>query len=43
MLELMGKYGKATVIERDQKRFKNYEYNEDKAIQEYLFCLEKSS
>ena len=43
MLEILRKYGTASVIERDQKRFKNYEYNEDKEIKEYLFCLEKRS
>jgi len=41
MLELMGRYGGASVIERDYKRFKSYEYNEDLVIQEYLFCLQK--
>lgn len=41
MLELMGRYGEASVIERDYKRFKSYEYNEDIVIQEYLFCLKK--
>ena len=43
MLELMGKYGVATVVERDYKRFKSFEYNKDTAIKEYLFCLQKSS
>jgi len=42
MLELMGKYGSATVVERDYKRFKSYEYNNDKDIKEYLFCLQKT-
>lgn len=42
MLELMGKYGVATVVERDYKRFKSFEYNKDTAIKEYLFCLQKS-
>ena len=42
MLELMGQYGDVSVIERDYKRFKSYEYNEDLVIQEYLFCLKKS-
>lgn len=42
MLELMGRYGGASVIERDYKRFKSYEYNEDIVIQEYLFCLKKN-
>jgi adenine-specific DNA-methyltransferase len=39
MLELMQAYGLASVVERDYKRFKSFEYNEDKQIQEYLFCL----
>jgi adenine-specific DNA-methyltransferase len=42
MLTLMRKFGTATVIERDYKRFKSYEYNEDKEIKEYLFCLTKN-
>jgi adenine-specific DNA-methyltransferase len=43
MLALMGKYGTASVVERDYKRFKSFEYNTDKQIQEYLFCLKKST
>jgi adenine-specific DNA-methyltransferase len=43
MLELMGKYGTATVVERDYKRFKSFEYNQDVAIKEYLFCLRKTT
>jgi adenine-specific DNA-methyltransferase len=39
MLELLGAYGKVEVVERDYKRFKSFEYNEDAAIVEYLFCL----
>jgi len=42
ILELMKKYGTATVIERDYKRFKSFEYNKDTSIQEYLFCLKKA-
>jgi adenine-specific DNA-methyltransferase len=42
MLELMGKYGTASVVERDYKRFKSFEYNKDVAIKEYLFCLRKT-
>lgn len=42
MLELMGKHGTASVIEREYKRFKSYEYNKDVPIQEYLFCLHKA-
>jgi len=41
MLALLGKYGTASVIEKPYKRFKSFEYNEDKEICEYLFCLEK--
>lgn len=41
MLILMRKYGEASVVERDYKRFKSFEYNEDKEIKEYLFCLKK--
>jgi len=43
MLELMGKYGVASVVERDYKRFKSFEYNQDVAIKEYLFCLRKTT
>jgi adenine-specific DNA-methyltransferase len=43
MLELMGKYGDVTVVERDYKRFKSFEYNDDKEIKEYLFCLKRSN
>ena len=39
MIELMEKYGNVTVVERDYKRFKSFEYNNDKEIKEYLFCL----
>jgi adenine-specific DNA-methyltransferase len=42
MLEIMKKYGNASVVERDYKRFKSFEYNEDVAIKEYLFCLQKN-
>jgi adenine-specific DNA-methyltransferase len=42
MMELMGKYGKVSVVERDYKRFKSFEYNADKDIKEFLFCLEKT-
>jgi adenine-specific DNA-methyltransferase len=39
MLDIMKKYGDASVIERDYKRFKSFEYNKDVEIKEYLFCL----
>ena len=41
MLDIMKKYGTASVIERDYKRFKSFEYNKDVDIKEYLFCLHK--
>lgn len=41
VLEIMGRYGTAAVVERDYKRFKSFEYNKDVEIKEYLFCLEK--
>ena len=41
MVEILSRYGTVSVIEREYKRFKSFEYNDDKAIQEYLFCLEK--
>ena len=41
-MEILTKYGTVSVIQREYKRFKSFEYNEDKAIQEYLFCLEKN-
>lgn len=42
MLAIMQKYGTASVIERDYKRFKSFEYNNDVNIKEYLFCLNKT-
>ena len=42
MLDIMKKYGTASVIERDYKRFKSFEYNKNVDIKEYLFCLNKS-
>jgi adenine-specific DNA-methyltransferase len=41
MLALLGKYGTVSIHEKPYKRFKSFEYNEDKEICEYLFCLEK--
>ena len=43
MLEIMKKYGVASMIEREYKRFKSFEYNNDVTIKEYLFCLQKRS
>ena len=42
MLDIMKKYGDASVIEKDYKRFKSFEYNKDVEIKEYLFCLKKT-
>ena len=42
MLDIMKKYGTSSVIERDYKRFKSFEYNKDVDIKEYLFCLHKT-
>jgi len=41
MLDIMKNYGTASVIEREYKRFKSFEYNKDVDIKEYLFCLKK--
>jgi adenine-specific DNA-methyltransferase len=41
MLELAGKYGEVSVVEREYKRFKSFEYNKDLPVTEYLFCLRK--
>ncbi len=43
MLEIMGKYGAVSVVERDYKRFKSFEYNADAPIKEYMFCLLKGA
>ena len=43
MLDIMKKYGTASVIERAYKRFKSFEYNKNAEIKEYLFCLQKTS
>ena len=42
MLKILEKYGSVSIIERDYKRFKSFEYNQDITINEYLFCLNKS-
>ena len=42
MLEIMRRYGVASVEECDYKRFKSFKYNGDLEIKEYLFCLQKS-
>jgi adenine-specific DNA-methyltransferase len=42
MIDLLKVYGEVSVIEREYKRFKSFEYNEDRQIMEYLFCLKKN-
>jgi adenine-specific DNA-methyltransferase len=46
LIDIMKKYGEVSVVEKDYKRFKSFEYNEDTGpkvpdneIKEYLFCL----
>lgn len=39
MIKMMRKIGDVTIVRREYKRFKSYNYNEDKQIQELLFCL----
>jgi adenine-specific DNA-methyltransferase len=39
MINLLSKYGTVTLYQKDYKRFKSFSYNEDKSIDEYLFCL----
>jgi len=40
-IRMMEKYGAVSVVERTYKRFKSYQYNDDKEIRELLFCLHK--
>ena len=42
MLRVLGKFGEVSLVERDYKRFKSFEYNKDTDIKEYLYCLRKS-
>jgi hypothetical protein len=39
MIELLSTYGTVSYIEKDYKRFKSFDYNEDKPLVEYLFCV----
>jgi len=41
-IRMLEKYGVVNVLERTYKRFKSYQYNGDKEIQELLFCLHKT-
>ena len=38
----MKKYGDVSVVEKEYKRFKSFEYNKSASITEYLFCLKKN-
>ena len=38
----MKKYGTVSIIEKEYKRFKSFEYNKSATIIEYLFCLTKA-
>ena len=42
MLEIMRRYGVASVEECDYKRFKSFKYNGNLEIKEYLFCMRKN-
>jgi adenine-specific DNA-methyltransferase len=39
MVILLSNYGTVSYIEKDYKRFKSFDYNTDKALTEYLFCV----
>ena len=41
MISILQEYGNVTIIEKDYKRFKSFEYNHNVDIKEYLFCLLK--
>jgi adenine-specific DNA-methyltransferase len=41
MMRWMQRHGEVTVVERDYKRFKSFDYNQNKPIQEYLFFLRR--
>ena len=43
MIEIMKKYGDVSVVEKEYKRFKSFEYNKSASIVEYLFCLKKNN
>ena len=42
MIDLLQEFGTVSVVEQDYKRFKSFQYNNDKDIQEYLFILHKT-
>ena len=40
--DMLSNYGDVSVVTRPYKRFKSYNYNEDKEISELLFCVHKT-
>ena len=40
--DMLSNYGNVSVVTRPYKRFKSYNYNEDKEISELLFCIHKT-
>jgi len=42
MTKMLQELGDVSVVRRDYKRFKSYKYNDDKQIQELLYCLRRS-
>lgn len=41
MMAMMREHGEVTVVRQDYKRFKSYNYNVDRQVQELLYCLRK--
>jgi len=41
MVEILGEFGQVSIVERQHKRFKSFEYNESGTTSEYLFVLRK--
>jgi adenine-specific DNA-methyltransferase len=42
MVEILSKYGTVSVYNKEYKRFKSFQYNNNKDIEEYLFCLKRN-
>ena len=43
LVEILGEFGQVSVVERQHKRFKSFEYNESGTTSEYLFILQKNN
>lgn len=41
MINILQEFGEVSVVEKEYKRFKSFQYNKDVSIKEYLFCLFK--